>query len=273
MARKIFPLSGVGKLMGSLAPLAAPNKSRDGVPRLRPVVRRRICWALLIGLILVALVVLILVFADSYSVKETTERCSPSFAKSKWPLYLGCAMAAHEGLAGGLLGAAGALFAAWLAFDAIQEQFTEERERRKIEQAEAKEAAVLCVTPAIHAAAAALSLINDALKAQGTQMQHADLLVATEVEHVGAQLDSFTVKESLRDLGLDDRLIYLAILGTLSTFVSISTRPSPAMDRIARLRVLRRALMNLHTYLAGFDADLARVFGRDSNTKPTDAVN
>jgi hypothetical protein len=35
--------------------------------------------------------------------------------KSQWPKYFGCAMAAHEGLAGGLIGAAGALFAAWLS--------------------------------------------------------------------------------------------------------------------------------------------------------------
>lgn len=43
--------------------------------------------------------------------------------------WAGCAMAAHEGLAAGLIGAAGALFAAWLAFDAVQEQIAQERDR------------------------------------------------------------------------------------------------------------------------------------------------
>jgi len=38
-------------------------------------------------------------------------------------------MAAHEGLAAGLIGAAGALFAGWLAFDAVQEQIAQERDR------------------------------------------------------------------------------------------------------------------------------------------------
>jgi arginine exporter protein ArgO len=49
------------------------------------------------------------------------------------------------------IGAAGALFAAWLAIDAIQEQLSEERERRNREQPEAKEAAVVCIAPTIHA--------------------------------------------------------------------------------------------------------------------------
>jgi hypothetical protein len=38
-------------------------------------------------------------------------------------------MSAHENLAGGLLGGAGVLWAAWLAFQAVQEQIGEERER------------------------------------------------------------------------------------------------------------------------------------------------
>ena len=60
---------------------------------------------------------------------EDAKRWAPSIWQSQWPKYIGCAAAAHEGLAGGLVGAAGALFAAWLAFDAIQEQLGQERER------------------------------------------------------------------------------------------------------------------------------------------------
>jgi hypothetical protein len=56
----------------------------------------------------------------------------------------------------GASAAAGALFAAWLAFDAIQEQILREAERRKVEQAEAKISAVVCITPLIHAAAESL---------------------------------------------------------------------------------------------------------------------
>jgi hypothetical protein len=95
---------------------------------MRPVTRRRLCWALLVGVGLTVLTVVILAFVDATAM-EDAKRCAPSIWQSQWPKYIGCAAAAHEGLAGGLVGAAGALFAAWLAFDAIQEQFGQERER------------------------------------------------------------------------------------------------------------------------------------------------
>jgi hypothetical protein len=62
-------------------------------------------------------------------------------------------MTTHEGLAGGLIGAGGALFAAWLAIDAIQQQIPREVERQKVEQAEVKISAVACVTSLVRAAA------------------------------------------------------------------------------------------------------------------------
>jgi small neutral amino acid transporter SnatA (MarC family) len=82
------------------------------------------------------------------------------------------------------IGAAGALFAAWLAFDAIQEQLSEERERRNREQAEAKEAAVVCIAPTIHAASSALLVIDRALQATKAVEAETDALVALAATHV-----------------------------------------------------------------------------------------
>jgi hypothetical protein len=45
-----------------------------------------------------------------------------TFAHAKWPMWLGCAIATHQTLAGSLTAAAGALFGAWLAFSGVQEQ-------------------------------------------------------------------------------------------------------------------------------------------------------
>jgi hypothetical protein len=71
------------------------------------------------------------------------------------------------------------------------------------------------------------------------------------------------------DLTLDDRLLlYLSIIGTLSVLVNISTNPSPALARTQRLEGQRHPLMNLHTYLRAFDAELAEVYARDSGTRP-----
>ncbi len=57
-------------------------------------------------------------------------------------------------------------------------------------------------------------------------------------------MSRFVVPESLRGLGLDDRLIYLTIVGTLNVFVNISERPSPILTRAQRLETQRDALMN-----------------------------
>jgi hypothetical protein len=253
---------------------------------MRPVTRRRLCWALVVGVGLTALTVVILAFVDATAM-EDAKRCAPSIWLSQWPKYIGCAAAAHEGLAGGLVGAAGALFAAWLAFDAIQEQLGQERERAREERqrqdqmqaeeperrerthAEAKEAAVVCIAPTVHAAAGALMLVERALQVTGEAAVGTDRLVALAMTHIQSELSSFTVQESLRDLGLDDRLLYLSIIGTLSVLVNISTNPSPALDRTQWLEGQRHALMNLHIYLRAFSPDeLARVYARDSGTQP-----
>lgn len=85
----------------------------------------RILWAIGIGLVLVGAAIGALWLADTYA-SDATTYCSTNL----WPWqWLGCAMSAHEGLAAGLIGAAGALFAGWLAFQAVQEQIRQERER------------------------------------------------------------------------------------------------------------------------------------------------
>ena len=85
----------------------------------------RILWAVGVGLALLGIALGALWLADTYA-SDATTYCSTNLRTWQW---LGCAMAAHEGLAAGLIGAAGALFAGWLAFEAVQEQIRQERER------------------------------------------------------------------------------------------------------------------------------------------------
>ena len=233
--------------------------------------------ATVIGLGLIAVVMFILGFVDATAMIEESKRCAPTIWQVQWPKYTGCTMAAHEGLAAGLIGGAGALFAAWLAFTAVMKQIAEERnarerqkadeeENRRRQQAEAKEAAVVCIAPAIHAAAVALAAIEVATAINAVVDQPADRAIVTEAAHIRSGIDFFTVRESIRDLNVDDKLIYLTILGTLSTFLEITVHPSLMATRHGRLHAQRRALMNLHTYLRAFDAELADVYGRDSGT-------
>jgi hypothetical protein len=175
-------------------------------------------------------------------------------------------MAAHEGLAGGLLAGAGALWAAWLAFQAVQEQLGEERELRRTQQREAKEATVICIAQPVHAAAAALSAIGTALRAKPNEWEDADKFVDLGVTFTRATLESFTVREGIQGLDVDDKALYLAIVATLAAFVNVSTNPSPTMLRQQRLENHRDLLMKLHRYLRPFDSELADVFVRDSGT-------
>ena len=55
-----------------------------------------------------------------------------------FPKWFGCVMAVHENLAGGLIGAAGALVAAWIAWTAVQEQINAERARAAADRVEAE---------------------------------------------------------------------------------------------------------------------------------------
>jgi hypothetical protein len=231
---------------------------------MRPAVRRRIVWAFTIGLGLILLASGILIFAEATALSDEARRCAPSIWQSQWPRYLGCAMTTHEGLAGGLIGAAGALFAALLAIDAIQERTSRGSERQKLEQAEAKIAAVVRITPLVHAAAECLFSVDKAINGS----PETDKLVALATSHLNAEMSRFVVPESLRGLGLDDRLVCLTIVGAINVFATVSERPSPTQTRVRRLETQRDALIKLHTHLRAFDPDLARVFARDSATSP-----
>jgi hypothetical protein len=84
-------------------------------------------WAvgLTIAVALVVGVIGLLGFAHANAVGAT--RCFAGFAHAQWPKWIGCAMAAHENLSGGLIGLAGVIFAAWLAYSGAQDQLAHVR--------------------------------------------------------------------------------------------------------------------------------------------------
>jgi hypothetical protein len=185
-------------------------------------------------------------------------------------------MAAHESLAAGLIGLWGAIFAAGLAYLAIQRQIEEERgniqmqieeDRQKtaIREIAAKEAAVIAITQAIHAAAGTLYSVTQAQKAKDQeQIAHWDGLIDRGVLYIEESLKNFTVRDAVRDLGIADRVIYMQIVGMLGSFVIINKRPSEHLDRDTRLKNRCTTLMTLRKYLHEFDSDLAAVYERDA---------
>lgn len=79
---------------------------------------------IIIAVGLTFIVISLLGFAHAFS---NSTRCFETFAGTQWPKWIGCAMAAHENLAGGLIGLAGAIFAAWLAYSGAQDQLAHVR--------------------------------------------------------------------------------------------------------------------------------------------------
>jgi hypothetical protein len=237
---------------------------------------RRAISATVIGLgllaaALLAAVMFILGFVDATAMIEDSKRCAPTIWQLQWPKYTGCTMAAHEGLAAGLIGAAGAIWAAVLAYIAIQHQIAAERrareqqqhdqiKRQRQQQSDAKRAAIACIKPTILAAATAMFMID---RAFGKRTEEMAARVKNNLAHMNVTLGSFTIREFVRDLGPDDRIIYLEIVGLLSTLLSIHTF-GQSKAGVERYKVERSALTRVYELLKTFDTDLAREFAAAS---------
>ena len=82
------------------------------------------------GWILFALI-FVVVYAVLAAADLGMESVTQSSCAAKFPKWLGCVLANHENLAGGLIGGSGALFGAWLAWSAVREQIEGEGQRQR----------------------------------------------------------------------------------------------------------------------------------------------
>jgi hypothetical protein len=89
---------------------------------------------------LTLIVIGLLAFAHTYAHINGNARCFETVRSAQFPKWVGCTMAAHENLAGGLIGFAGAIFAAWLAYSGAQDQLRNTNEQlRATERLRAEE--------------------------------------------------------------------------------------------------------------------------------------
>jgi hypothetical protein len=104
-----------------------------------PAKVKRFGQGVALAIILLSTIVLMLGLAD-----HGDSRCLPPFTQLKLPMdfpgWLGCALAKYENLAAGLIGGAGALFAAWVAWQAIMRQIEVDRKLATLEADRAYEA-------------------------------------------------------------------------------------------------------------------------------------
>jgi hypothetical protein len=144
-------------------------------------------------------------------------------------------------------------------------QIEEDRRKAVLRQIQAKATAAIAITQAVYAAAATLFAVTQAQKAQDQQqITYWDDRIKQGVPYLDECLNHFSVSEAIRDLGGGDRLIYLGIVGQLSSFVTINKHPSEHLNRATRLQNQYFALMKLRELLAAFDSDLTTVYDRDA---------
>jgi hypothetical protein len=177
---------------------------------------------------------------------------------------IGCLLASHQELAAGLLGAAGALFAAWLAYEAVQDQISAERNAREADRREeneqqrqrytdAKRIAGISLMYPIRGVAALMIAIDRAMQLDAADKARQNLEEA--LRHLEKMLNSFAVRESVQGLGPEDAPRYLEIIGSLSSLLSISQHG--ATSGADRFVVQLSALRNLRRLLQAFDVHLA----------------
>src|SRR6201996_6362184 len=86
---------------------------------------------------LASLVLLLTLFV--YLVLALAELGGPAACHWAFPRWFGCVLYVHESLGGGLIAAAGALIAAWIAWTAVQQQLSADRVRVSADRKDVEE--------------------------------------------------------------------------------------------------------------------------------------
>jgi hypothetical protein len=159
-----------------------------------------------------------------------------------FPKWFGCVLAAHENLAGGLIGLAGVLLGAWAAWSAVQHQINADRERAMADRVEADRLLSEALTDYAEGMAAAWRRLA-ALPQVGVQLNARAVYEATAymAERVSRSELIANYRAMADTLGWDRRMKYGALLRGLDELrqfrdpKSIQDDPQEALNLIRRL--------------------------------------
>jgi hypothetical protein len=164
------------------------------------------------GLSLLALVFALLAGAEFAMIPTSNGYC-----ELKFPKWLGCVVANHENLAGGLIGAAGTLFAGWLAWTAVQTQMTDARERAQADRIEVEELLSFDVDNIAETLGAIWKVLEAIDDEQTTEVNETRLLaVKTGLSFVTENSWIETAKSMVEVLGWNRRRLYAGLLNSLT---------------------------------------------------------
>lgn len=159
-----------------------------------------------------------------------------------FPKWFGCVLAAHENLAGGLIGLAGVLLGAWAAWSAVEQQINADRERAMADRVEADRLLSESLTDYADGMAAAWRRLV-ALPEDADQDTTRDVYEATAymAERLSRSERIVNYRAMADTLGWDRRMKYGALLRGLDELrqfrdpKSIQDDPQAALDLIRRL--------------------------------------
>jgi hypothetical protein len=91
----------------------------------------------------------------------------------------------------------------------------------------------------------------------------ASLRVKKSARHLDHVIDRDLLLWLMDELGADDRINLLIIIGTLRTVLAVSEFGTDTHLSADDFRTMKEALSRLETYLTAFDAELKNAFVRD----------
>ena len=166
----------------------------------------------------------------------------------------------HPDLAGALIGAAGTIFAGWLAWAGIKQQRQQQLDDRAIAQAEAKEIVRVALTTTIHICSVVSRNINNAIAANSSTQITADAILDRSIAILESTASRFPENQLAGELEGVDRARLLAICATIQSFLSMCRLPPVTSHREEVLGQKRVIMDLLKGQLPAFDVRLEKTF-------------
>jgi hypothetical protein len=166
---------------------------------------------------------------------------SGSSCRWAFPKWFGCVLAAHESLAGGLIGLAGVLLGAWVAWSAVQQQISADRERAIADREEAERLLSQDLTEYAEGMAIAWFLL-EALEKDPDQVRPQAVFDATAfmAEQLSRPEAIATHRAMVEILGWERRRSYMSLLRGLEELKPFIDPKSVQNDPDEVLSVIRR---------------------------------
>jgi hypothetical protein len=179
----------------------------------------------------------------SYLVLALAQVGSGSSCHWQFPKWFGCVLDEHDGLAAGLVGASGALFAAWIAWTAVQRQINADHERATADRDDAEQRLSTELFEYSDGVAAALRYLSE-LQHSETAGNHPAQAVYEAVAYVAERISRTEQIANCRTmaetLNWDRRADYAFLLDGLDQLRQFKHPAAIQADAYEALQLLRR---------------------------------